>query len=143
MTASSQPACTSGPPSDRAVPSAGYDPNTYVDVNFFGEDDTRSNLARLVAERLTKIINVPNMKDHGAAGVTGLPEEYCLRELLQCGAIAFRLQDQYAIRSLARWPASSRCARAPCLHIMDGLRGVWHGGPFSLNTQIPLLSQSR
>ncbi len=46
-------------------------------MNFFGEDDTRSNLARpVVAERFTKIINVPNMKDHGAAGVTG-----CLKNI--------------------------------------------------------------
>src|SRR5690348_8311580 len=50
---------------------AGYDPKTYVDVNFFGEDDTRSNLARPISETFTKIVNVPNMKDHGAAGVTG------------------------------------------------------------------------
>ena len=43
---------------------------------FFGEEDTRSNLARPVSERFTKIINVPNMKDHGAAGVTG-----CLKNI--------------------------------------------------------------
>ena len=36
----------------------GYDPRTYVEASFFGEDDTRSNLVRLVSERLTKIINV-------------------------------------------------------------------------------------
>jgi len=27
---------------------------TYVEVDFFGEDDPRSNLVRLVAERFTK-----------------------------------------------------------------------------------------
>ncbi|MBD0320054.1 MAG: dihydrofolate reductase family protein, partial [Gemmatimonadetes bacterium] len=32
-----------------------YDPFTYVDTSFFGEDDTRSNLVRLVSEKLTKI----------------------------------------------------------------------------------------
>src|SRR5260370_6008196 len=53
-----------------------YDPPTYVEVDFFGEEDTRSNLVRLVSERFTKIINVPNMKDHGAAGVTG-----CLKNI--------------------------------------------------------------
>src|SRR5207247_1159041 len=30
-----------------------YDPATYVEVDFFGEDDTRSNVMRLVSERLT------------------------------------------------------------------------------------------
>ena len=49
----------------------GYDPRTYVETSFFGEEDTRSNLVRLVSETLTKIINVPNMKEHRAAGVTG------------------------------------------------------------------------
>ena len=44
--------------------------------NFFGEDDTRSYLIRMVTEQFTKIINVPNMKDHGASGVTG-----CLKNL--------------------------------------------------------------
>src|SRR5262249_43162202 len=34
----------------------GYDPKTYVEVDFFGEEDTRSNLVRLVSERFTKII---------------------------------------------------------------------------------------
>src|SRR6202035_5763421 len=54
----------------------GYDPKTYVETSFFGEDDTRSNLVRLVASTLTKIINVPVMKEHQAAGVTG-----CLKNI--------------------------------------------------------------
>ena len=54
----------------------GYDPYTYVEVDFFGEDDTRSNLIRLVSDTLTKVINVPTMKEHRAAGVTG-----CLKNI--------------------------------------------------------------
>ncbi|HEY1337900.1 MAG TPA: DUF362 domain-containing protein, partial [Bryobacteraceae bacterium] len=54
----------------------GYDPRTYVETSFFGEEDTRSNLQRLVADTLTKIVNVPNMKEHQAAGVTG-----CLKNI--------------------------------------------------------------
>ncbi|MBZ5590897.1 MAG: DUF362 domain-containing protein [Acidobacteriia bacterium] len=109
---------------------AGYDPGTYVDVNFFGEDDTRSNLARLVAEPLTKIINVPNMKDHGAAGVTG-----CLKNIAY-GSFSnvarshsgFKTNTYSFIGTLAAVePLRSRTV----LQIMDGLRGVWHGGPFS------------
>ena len=109
---------------------AGYDPGTYVDVNFFGEEDTRSNLARLVAEPLTKIINVPNMKDHGAAGVTG-----CLKNIAY-GSFSnvarshsgFKTNTYSFIGTLATVePLRSRTV----LQIMDGLRGVWHGGPFS------------
>ena len=54
----------------------GYDPDVYVEVDFFGEEDTRSYLMRMVSEQFTKIINVPNMKDHGASGVTG-----CLKNI--------------------------------------------------------------
>ena len=53
------------------VDNSGYDPATYLEADFFGEDDTRSNMMRLVTQQLTKIINIPNMKDHGATGVTG------------------------------------------------------------------------
>jgi uncharacterized protein (DUF362 family) len=52
------------------------DPKTYVECNFFGEEDTRSNMVALITQKLTKIINVPNMKDHGASGVTG-----CLKNI--------------------------------------------------------------
>jgi len=109
---------------------AGYDPNTYVDVNFFGEDDTRSNMSRVVTEHFTKIINVPNMKDHGAAGVTG-----CLKNIAY-GSFSnvarshsgFKTNTYSFIGTLASVePLRSRTV----LNIMDGLRGVWHGGPFS------------
>jgi hypothetical protein len=109
---------------------AGYDPNTYVDVNFFREDDTRSNLVRPVSEQFTKIINVPNMKDHGAAGVTG-----CLKNIAY-GSFSnvarshsgFKTNTYSFIGTLASVePLRSRTVLA----IMDGLRGVWHGGPFS------------
>jgi len=109
---------------------AGYDPQTYVEVNFFGEDDTRSNLTRLVSQQFTKIINVPNMKDHGAAGVTG-----CLKNIAY-GSFSnvarshsgFKTNTYSFIGTLASVePLRSRTV----LQIMDGLRGVWHGGPFS------------
>mgnify|MGYP005865561279 CR=1 FL=1 len=48
-----------------------YDPRVYVEASFFGEEDTRSNAMSVVTRKVTKIINVPNMKDHGASGVTG------------------------------------------------------------------------
>ncbi len=111
---------------------AGYDPQTYVDVNFFGEDDTRSNLARPVIEHFTKIINVPNMKDHGASGVTG-----CLKNIAY-GSFSNVARSHSGIKTntysfigtLATVePVRSRTV----LGIMDGLRGVWHGGPFSPN----------
>src|SRR5207249_546701 len=61
---------------DGFVDAAGYDPNVYCEANFFGEWETRSHMASIVAHTLTKIINVPTMKDHSASGVTG-----CLKNL--------------------------------------------------------------
>jgi hypothetical protein len=108
----------------------GYDPNTYVETSFFGEDDTRSNMIRLVTERFTKIINVPNMKDHGAAGVTG-----CLKNIAYGDfSNVARSHDREKTHTLTFVgtlanvePLRSRTV----LQVMDGLRGVWHGGPFS------------
>lgn len=107
-----------------------YDPATYVEAAFFNEDDTRSNLIRLVGNRFTKIINVPNMKDHGAAGVTG-----CLKNIAYgnfsnvARSHSGTVTNTYSfIGTLAAVePLRSRTV----LQVMDGLRGVWHGGPFS------------
>jgi uncharacterized protein (DUF362 family) len=108
----------------------GYDPKTYVETSFFGEDDTRSNLVRLVADTLTKIVNVPVMKEHQAAGVTG-----CLKNIAYGNfsnmdrSHRFTKTNTYSfIGTLAATePVRSRVV----LNIMDGLHGVWHAGPFS------------
>jgi len=109
-----------------------YDPATYVETAFFDEDDTRSNLIRLVGNRFTKIVNVPNMKDHGAAGVTG-----CLKNIAygsfsnvarsHSGSVTNTYSFIGKLASVE--PLRSRTV----LQVMDGLRGVWHGGPFSPN----------
>lgn len=108
----------------------GYDPKTYVEVNFFGEDDTRSNLVRLVTERFTKIINVPNLKEHQASGVTG-----CLKNIAYgnfSNVARSHLQEKTNTRSFIGTLAAVEPLRSKTvLNIMDGLCGVWHGGPFS------------
>ncbi|MDZ4800936.1 MAG: DUF362 domain-containing protein [Bryobacteraceae bacterium] len=107
----------------------GYDPFTYVDVSFFGEDDTRSNIVRLVSDKLTKIVNIPNMKDHGASGVTG-----CLKNIAygSFGNVARSHQytDTHTLSFIATLAAVEPLRSRTVLHINDGLRGIWHGGPF-------------
>ncbi len=108
----------------------GYDPKVYVEVDFFGEDDTRSNMVRLVTERFTKIIGVPNMKDHGAAGVTG-----CLKNIAY-GDFSNVARSHHGSKtntfSFIGTLASVEPLRSrTVLQVMDGLRGVWQGGPFS------------
>jgi uncharacterized protein (DUF362 family) len=108
----------------------GYDPDVYVEANFFGEDDTRSYLIRMVTDQFTKIINVPNMKDHSASGVTGCLKNVSYGEFNNVARSHYKMQTETLtfIGTLARVePVRSRTV----LNIMDGLRGVWHGGPFS------------
>jgi len=107
----------------------GYDPRTYVEVDFFGEDDTRSNLVRPIAERFTKIINVPNMKDHGASGVTG-----CLKNIAYGSfhnvARSHRFEKTNTYSFIGTLASVEPLRSRTVLQIMDGLKGVWHGGPF-------------
>jgi uncharacterized protein (DUF362 family) len=108
----------------------GYDPRTYVEVSFFGEDDTRSNLARLVTERFTKIVNVPNAKEHQASGVTGCLKNLAYGDFSNVARSHMRTETHTFsfIGTLAAVePLRSRCV----LNIMDGISAVWHGGPFS------------
>jgi uncharacterized protein (DUF362 family) len=111
---------------------AGYDPKTYVEVNFFGEDDTRSNLVRLVTERFTKIINVPNVKDHRASGVTG-----CLKNIAYGNfsnvARSHMREKTNTLSFIGTLAAVEPLRSKTVLNIMDGIVGVWHGGPFSVD----------
>lgn len=115
---------------NRRIDMSGYDPATYVEGDLFGEEDTRSNLMRLVSERLTKIINIPNMKDHGATGATGCLKNIAYGSFSNVARTHSRgTSHTYSfVGTLASVePLRSRTV----LQIMDGLRGVWHGGPFA------------
>ena len=111
-----------------------YDPDIYVEVNFFGEEDTRSNLVRLVSEKFTKIINVPNMKDHGAAGVTG-----CLKNIAYgnfSNVARSHAHEKTNTKTFIATLASMEPLKSKTvLNIMDGLKGIWHGGPFQLKPE--------
>jgi uncharacterized protein (DUF362 family) len=112
----------------------GYDPDVFCEANFFGEWETRSYMASLVSSRFSKIINVPTMKDHSAAGVTG-----CLKNL---GYGTFNNVDRSHRRpfSFTDPLIGIMCSVEPLrskavLHIMDGTRMVWHGGPLTQNRE--------
>src|SRR5215475_3059173 len=105
-----------------------YDPEVYVEADMFGEEDTRSNMMKLISQKLTKIINIPNMKDHGATGVTG-----CLKNIAYGGFSNVARTHHKGVSHTLSFvgelanvePVRSRTV----LQIMDGLRGVWHAGP--------------
>jgi uncharacterized protein (DUF362 family) len=119
---------------NRNVDNSGYDPATYLEADLFGEEDTRSNMMRLVTERLTKIINIPNMKDHGATGVTG-----CLKNIAY-GSFSNVARTHQRGKSHTFSVVGTLASMEPLrsrtvLQIMDGIRGVWHGGPFARTTR--------
>ena len=119
---------------NRNTDNSGYDPDTYLEANLFGEEDTRSNVMRLVSKRLTKIINIPNMKDHGATGVTG-----CLKNIAY-GSFSNVARTHQRGKSHTYSVVGTLASIEPLrsrtvLQIMDGLRGVWHAGPFARTTK--------
>ena len=117
---------------DGLLDAAGYDANVYCEVNFFGEWETRSYMASIVATRVDKIINVPTMKDHSAAGVTG-----CLKNVAY-GTFNNVARSHQSPYSFTNPLIGVMCTAEPLrskvvLNIMDGMRMVWHGGPLTQN----------
>jgi uncharacterized protein (DUF362 family) len=117
---------------DGLLDASGYDANVYCEANFFGEWETRSYMASIVANRLDKIINVPTLKDHSAAGVTG-----CLKNVAY-GTFNNVARSHKEPISFTNPLISVMCTVEPLrskvvLNIMDGTRMVWHGGPLTQN----------
>jgi hypothetical protein len=115
---------------NRYTDNSGYDPAVYLEADLFGEEDTRSSMMRLVSRRVTKIINIPNMKDHGATGVTG-----CLKNIAY-GSFSNVARTHQRGKSHTYSVVGTLASIEPLrsrtvLQIMDGIRGVWHGGPFA------------
>jgi Domain of unknown function (DUF362) len=127
---------------DTGDPIAGYDPDEFVQLTLVGrgqdpKDDRcyRSHLGRIVTKRLDKIILLPCLKDHHAAGATGALKN------MSHGLVnnVFRSHSSpSSIAMVAFIPAvvNHPIIRRKCvLHIMDGIRGVWEGGPFGKNPE--------
>ncbi len=123
-------------------PVIGYDKDEFVKLTLVGrgqdsQDDRcyRSHLGRIVTKRLDKIICLPCLKDHHAAGATGALKN------MSHGLVnnVFRSHSSpQSIAMVAFIPAvvSHPIIRKKCvLHIMDGSRGVWEGGPFGSNPE--------
>lgn len=117
---------------DGLLDASGYDANVYVEMDFFGEWETRSYMASIVANRVDKIINVPTLKDHSASGVTG-----CLKNVAYgtFNNVARSHKEPYSFTNPL---IGVMCTVEPLrskvvLNIMDGTRMVWHGGPLTQN----------
>jgi uncharacterized protein (DUF362 family) len=118
-------------------PIAGYDPDEFVQMTLVGrgqdpKDDRcfRSHLGRIVTKRLDKIIGLPCIKDHHAAGATGALKNMS-HGLVNNVFRSHSSPESCAINTFIPAVVSHPIIRRKCvLHVMDGIRGVWEGGPF-------------
>lgn len=113
---------------------SGYDPDVFCDMDCFGERETRSYLASIVSTEANKIINLPCLKEHNASGVTG-----CLKNLAY-GSFNNVARTHVDPKTYTDPVIAVMCGVAPLrskavLHIMDGLRAVYHSGPFAWNPE--------
>lgn len=134
---------------DRDPHVVGYDPDVFVHMGFASpyhdpKDDRRfrSHLSLLVTRMVNKIITIPVLKDHRSAGVTlalknlshGLNNNVARSHLSNIhrtgGAISGPNQCNTFIPTAASHLAIRQKAT---LHILDGLIGVYEGGPGSWN----------
>jgi uncharacterized protein (DUF362 family) len=111
---------------------ARYDLDVYCDADFFGESETRSYLAKVVTQDITKIINIPTMKDHSASGVTGCLKNLgygCFNNVARTHQQPYTFTEPFIGYLCSTEPLRSKAV----LNIMDGMREVWHGGPLTSN----------
>jgi uncharacterized protein (DUF362 family) len=112
----------------------GYDPSVFCEMDCFGERETRSYLASIVTKEADKVINLPTLKEHNASGVTG-----CLKNLAY-GSFNNVARTHVDPKTYTDPVIAVMCTAAPLrsksvLHIMDGIRAVYHGGPFGWNPE--------
>jgi uncharacterized protein (DUF362 family) len=113
---------------------SGYDPNVFVEMDCFGERETRSYLASVVCTEATKVVNLPCLKEHNASGVTG-----CLKNLAY-GSFNNVARTHVDPKTYTDPVIPVMCSVGPLrsksvLHVMDGIRAVYHGGPFAWNPE--------
>ncbi|MFO0887893.1 MAG: DUF362 domain-containing protein [Isosphaeraceae bacterium] len=117
---------------------AGYDPDAFVwmDLMPYGDDPKddrkyRSHLGKLVSRVVNKIVGLPVLKDHGSAGVTGALKNMShgsVNNVARSHSNHFtNVCNQFIPQVVAHPSIRSKFV----LHIMDGIRGVYQGGPFA------------
>jgi uncharacterized protein (DUF362 family) len=114
----------------------GYDPDHYMDMALTmpGYDAgnltaRRSYAAQFITKQVNKLINLPVLKDHQSAGVTlalknlshglvnNVNRSHATFSLNACGSFIPAVVSLPVIRNKA------------VLHILDGIKGLYHGGP--------------
>jgi uncharacterized protein (DUF362 family) len=132
---------------DRQV--AGYDPNVSVSMGFAAPEHSprddrrfRSHLSAIVTRMVDKIVSIPCLKDHRSAGVTLALKNLSHgmnNNVARSHSSGYRLSGISTIANQCNTFIPTAVAQEPLrrkvtLHIMDGLIGVYEGGPGSWNS---------
>ena len=121
-------------------PLSGYDPDVFVTMELVHDghdpkDDRtrRSHLGKLVTRRVNKIVLLPVLKDHGSGGVTGALKNMS-HGLVNNVARSHSNPHSNVCNQFIPQVVSHPIIRQKCvLQIMDGIKGVYQGGPFGKN----------
>jgi hypothetical protein len=131
---------------------AGYDPDVFTSMGFClpehsARDDRRfrSHLSLIVSRLVNKVINLPVLKDHRSAGVTlalknmshGMNNNVARSHLSGIahgfGEAGKVLGPNQCNTFIPQAVSQLRLRQRVTLHILDGLIGVYEGGPGSWN----------
>jgi hypothetical protein len=122
----------------RDDPIAGFDHDAFVRMDLipYGDDPKderkyRSHLGKLITKTVNKIVAIPVVKDHGSAGVTGALKNMShgsVNNVARSHSNNFTNVCNQFIPQVVTHPT---IRQKFVLHIMDGIRGVYQGGPFS------------
>ena len=107
-----------------------------MDLIDYGDDPKddrkyRSHLGKLVTKTLNKIVAIPVLKDHGSAGVTGALKNMShgtVNNVDRSHSTPFTNVCNQFIPQMVTHPI---IRQKFVLQIMDGIRGVYQGGPFA------------
>jgi len=114
----------------------GYDPDEFTTMELVGhgedpkdERTKQSHLGLLVTKRVNKIVLMPVLKDHGSAGVTGALKNMS-HGLNNNVNRTHSTPDTNVCNQFIPQVVAHPIIRQKCvLHIMDGIKGVYQGGP--------------
>ena len=126
----------------------GYDPDEFMIMELVGaaqdpKDDRtrRSHLGLLVTRRVNKIVLLPVLKDHGSAGVTGALKNMS-HGLVNNVNRSHSTPDTNVCNQFIPQVVNHPIIRKKCvLHIMDGIKGVYQGGPAASEPRMDLGEQ--
>ncbi len=115
---------------------AGYDPDEFMVMELVGagldpkdERTRRSHLGLLITRRVNKIVLLPVLKDHGSAGVTGALKNMS-HGLVNNVNRSHSTPDTNVCNQFIPQVVNHPIIKKKCvLHIMDGIKGVFQGGP--------------